>query len=698
MSRAARTGLICALLVAATWAIYGQVRQFELVDFDDLSYVADNPHVTGGVSAENVSWAFTHAYEGYWSPVTWLSYMADTSLFGVRSGAYHLTNVAIHAANACLLFLVLLRMTRHPWRSAVVAALFTVHPLHVESVAWVAERKDVLSGFFWFLTIWTYLRYVERPVWTRYGLVIVSFACGLMAKPMIVTLPIVLLLLDAWPLERLAATARHLEGQKARSRKSRDNQPATPAPPDGWLPTSRSALAWEKAPLLALSVAMSFITLATQRNAGAVPTFDAIPIGTRMANAMVSPAVYLVKMAWPSGLAAIYPYPASAPVWQAILAAAVLAAITIVVLRYGRRAPYLFVGWLWYLITLLPVLGLIQAGPQARADRYTYLSMVGIAIMAVWGLAHLVVRRPAAARAIAVSVCLALSLCAALAWRQVQYWRDGETLFRRALSVTSGNYVAYVGLGTVLRSQGRLDESIAAYEDAIRAAARFPEAYAGLGQTLLAADRTDAAAIALAEAVRLAPADAISHSNLGTALARAGRLDEAATAYRDALRLAPDSPAAHSGLGLTLGRQDRLDDAVREFNEAIRLNPGFADAHFNLAMVLAQHGRVGDAIPYLREASRLNPASADSHIQLGNALAMQGQMDEAIVELTAGSRLKPGDADVHSNLGIALAARGRFDEAIAELVEAIRLNPDRPELRSNLAYVQARRQPPAVVR
>jgi Flp pilus assembly protein TadD len=692
MPRAARTGLICALLLAVTWAIYGQVRRFELVDFDDLSYVSDNPHVTGGVSAQNISWVFTHAYEGYWSPLTWLSYMADTSLFGVRSGAYHLTNVAIHAASACLLFFVLFRMTCHPWRSAAVAALFAIHPLHVESVAWVAERKDVLSGFFWFLTIWTYVLYVERPRWTRYVWVLVSFGCGLMAKPMIVTLPVILLLLDVWPLERFAARVRQPEEQKPRSRKSRDSQRATSAQPLGGPSWSAGALLREKVPLLALSVAMSVITLTTQRNAGAVPTFDAIPIGTRVANALVSPAVYLVKMAWPSGLAAIYPYPTSAPVWQAILAALVLATITIVVLRNRSRAPYVFVGWHWYLVTLLPVLGLIQAGPQARADRYTYLSMVGIAIAVVWAAADMIARRPAMARAVAVATCLTLSLYAALAWRQVQYWRDGETLFRRALSVTSGNYVAFAALGTVLRSQGRLAESIAAYEDAIRAAARFPEAYAGLGQTLLAADRPDAAAIALAEAVSLAPTDAISHSNLGTALAKTGRLDEAAASYRDALRLTPNSPAAHSGLGLTLGRQDRLDEAVREFNEAIRLNPGFADAHFNLAMVLAQHGRVADAIPYLREAARLNPASADSHIQLGNALAMQGHMDEAIVELTTGARLRPGDADVHSNLGIALAARGRFDEAVSQLVEAIRLNPDRPELRSNLAYVQARRQ------
>jgi Flp pilus assembly protein TadD len=668
MSRAARTGLVCALLVAATWAIYGQVRGFKLVDFDDLTYVADNPHVTGGLTAGNIAWAFTHAYEGYWSPLTWLSYMTDTSLFGGRPGAYHLTNVALHAASACLLFLVLFRMTRHLWRSAIVAGLFAMHPLHVESVAWVAERKDVLSGFFWFVTLWTYVRYVERPAWGRYALVVVAFACGLMAKPIVVTLPLVLLLVDVWPLERLTRRAR--KG-----------------------PVPLRALVLEKVPLAALSIAVGLVTIATQRQAGALAAVDQIPIATRVANAFVSTGVYLVKMAWPSGLAAIYPYPRAAPWGQAALAAIVVAVISLVVLRARRRAPYLAVGWLWYLITLLPVLGLIQAGPQAMADRYTYLSMVGIAIMAAWGVADVVARRPSITRALGVPICLALALCGALAWRQVQYWRDGETLFRRALSVTSGNYVAYTGLGTVLRSEGRLNEAIVAYGKAIQMAHGFHEAYEGLGQALLAAGRPQDAVTALAEAVRLAPGDADSTLNLGSALSQAGRLDEAAAAYREAIRLAPDVQApGHSGLALVLARQGRLEESLREFGEAIRIDPEYADARYNLAMVLAGNGRADEALPHFREAVHLNPASADFHIQLGNTLAMAGQLDEAIVELRTGVRLRPDDPDVRSNLGIALASRGRFDEAIAELREAVRLKPDSPELRSNLAFVEARRQ------
>jgi Flp pilus assembly protein TadD len=621
MSRRARTGLICALLVAATWAVYAQVRHFELVDFDDLSYITDNPHVRTGLSPGNVRWAFTHAYDGYWMPLTWLSYMADRSLFDAQSGAYHLTSVALHAATACVLFLALVRMTRRAWPSAIVTALFAIHPMHVESVAWVAERKDVLSGLFFFLTIWAYARYVERPAWTRYALVVLSFACGLMAKPIVVTLPLVLLLLDVWPLKRPRALG-------------------------------------DKVPLFLLAAAVAAITVITQRQAGAVPDVAAIPVSTRTTNALVSAAWYLERIFWPSGLAAIYPYPRVAPVPQAVLAAVVLLAISVAVFRARRNAPYLLVGWLWYLVTLVPVLGLIQAGPQARADRYTYLSMTGMAIMVVWGIAHVTAARRALARPIAATACIILSIYAALAWQQAQYWRDGETVFRRALSVTTGNYVAHTGLAAVLTAQGRYTEGIEAYGDAIRAAPEFPEAYAGLGRVLLASDRAEAAVPALTEAVRLVPRDAVSQSNLATALARMGRLDESNVAYREAVRLAPDFGTAHSGLAINLATQ----------------------------------GRIGEATPHFREVSRLSPESADGHFQLGNALAMQGQLDEAIVELTIAARLQPASADIHSNLGIALASRGRFDEAIAELREAIKLEPNRQELRTNLAFVMNRRR------
>ncbi|HEX6976217.1 MAG TPA: tetratricopeptide repeat protein [Vicinamibacterales bacterium] len=627
-----RTGLICASLLAATWGIYRQVREFPLVDFDDLSYVTDNAHVTTGLSAANVEWAFTHAYEGYWMPLTWISYMADASVFGGAPGAYHLTNLALHAATGFVVFFALVRLTREPWPSALAAALFAVHPMHVESVAWVAERKDVLSGLFFFLALWAYARYAERPHWTSYALVMLAFACGLMSKPIVVTLPLVLIALDWWPLRRIG----------------------------------RRALV-EKLPLFAMAAAMAVVTVITQQHAGAVAGVSVIPVSTRIANALASTAWYPVRAAWPAGLAAIYPYPTSAPVGAAAIATVMLLVISIGVVRLRHRAPYLLTGWAWYLVTLAPVLGLIQAGPQARADRYSYLSMTGLAIMVIWGIAHATAgstqRRETRSASrltglLAAIGCVVLGIYAAIAWQQVQYWRDGETLFRRALAVTKGNYVASTGLAAVLASQGRHEEAIAAYTDAVRTAPTFPEAYAGLGRVLLATDRAEAAALALTEAVRLAPRDGVSHANLGTALARTGRIDESSAAYREALRVAPESSLAHSGLANNLARQ----------------------------------GRLAEATPHFRETARLNPGSAAAHFQLGNALAMQGAFDEAILELTTAARGDPGNAEIHSNLGIALASRGRIDEAVSELREAVRLDPSRPELRANLGFVLKQRQ------
>ena len=621
--------LVLALLAVLTVAVFAEVRRYPLVDFDDLAYVTDNPHVTDGLSPANVAWAFTHAHEGYWAPLTWISYMADASRSGLDGGAFHVTNLALHVAAVWLLFLGFTRMTGQLWPSAAVASLFAVHPLHVESVAWVAERKDVLSGFFWFAAIWAYARYVERPGPARYTAIVVVFVCGLLSKPIVVTLPLALLLLDVWPLGRLGGTGR---------------------PPIG-------TIVREKIPLVVLALAAAIVTVIVQGRAGAVSSLTTIPLSTRVANAAVSAGAYLWQTIWPAGLAALYPYPAAPPIGPAAMACVVLLAVSILAIALRRRAPYLLVGWLWYLVTLLPVLGLIQAGPQARADRYTYLSLVGIFIMAVWALAELGRRSVAMRWAVTTAACLAIGVSAAAARRQVSYWQDSQTVFRRAIAVTTGNYVAQVYLGGVLRSAGDTMGSLRAFEEAIRVAPRFPEAYAGYGETLMTVNPYRAAA-ALAEAVRLRPEDVASRVRLGVAQARTGR----------------------------------LDDAARELEEALRLEPASGDAHYALGMVLARQKRYADAVGHFAEAARLNPELADVHIQLGNTLAVQGRMKEAIVALTRAAELKPEDAELHSNLAVALASDGRLDDAIAQITEAVRLSPDRQDLRNNLAYLEGRRR------
>jgi protein O-mannosyl-transferase len=673
--------MICAALLAAVGAVFWQVRTFGLVDFDDLAYVTDNPVVKAGLSLSGVTWAFTHAYEGYWSPLTWLSYAWDSHLFGQGGAAFHLTNVGLHAASACLLFAALHRSTRSRWPSACVAMLFAIHPLHVESTAWVAERKDVLSGFFSFLTIWMYLLYVERPSVLRYVSVVVAFVCGLMSKPMVVTLPLLLLLLDYWPLRRIPAATD-------------PSSATTPARPRS-LRATLTALLREKAPLLALSLVVGVLTVITQSRAGAVSTLDAIPLATRAQNAIVSCAVYLVKMIWPSGLAPLYPHPLTIPLWQPAAAALGLVGISLIVVRRMGPSPYLLVGWSWYLITLAPVLGIVQAGVQARADRYTYVSMTGIAIMLAWTLSDVVRNSRALRRALAVGTCAAFSILGGLAWQQVQYWRDSETLFRRAIAVTSGNYVAYAGLGMALMQSGRMDDGIANCQEAIRINPRYAVAHDSLANGLLKVNRPEDALAHAVEAVRLNPADSGFRVNRAAALSALGNVADAAAEYREAVRLAPASAAAHSGLGVVLADQGRIDEALSEFTESTRLDPGYAAGHGNLGTLLGRVGRDTESIAQFAEAARLSPGDADAHLRLGTALARQGRMDEAIAELALGTRLKPDDARAHGNLGGALASAGRLDEAIVEFSTAVRLRPDLQELRDNLEMaLTLRRQTP----
>jgi hypothetical protein len=492
--------LIVVALVIGVAVIFAPVRSYALVDFDDLVYVTDNAHVASGLSIANVVWAFTHAHEGYWTPLTWISYMADVEIAGLSPGQLHLSNVRLHALSSGVLFLVLLMMTRARWPSAFVAAVFALHPLHVESVAWVAERKDVLSGVFWWLALGAWVWWVRQPSWSRYAAVVMAFTAGLLAKPIVVTLPVVLLLMDLWPLGRV--------------------------PPGRW-PSRRLVL--EKVPLIGIAVGVGVVTIVVQDAAGAVASLDDVPLALRVQTATISYASYLWRMVWPAGLAPLYPYPFVVPIWQVAVAAVLLLATSLAVWRQRVSRPYLIAGWLWYLVTIAPVSGLMQAGPQARADRYTYLSMVGIAIMAAWGARDLA-RGLWSRRVVAAAGGAAVIACALVARQQVQHWQDSETLFRRAIAVTRDNYVAYTGLGTALRSGGdaRLDEAIRAFDSAVRIQSRHPEAQGGLGEALLASGRADLAVPHLEKAVRLRPRVAEFHLNLGSALNLTGRHVEAA--------------------------------------------------------------------------------------------------------------------------------------------------------------------------
>ena len=619
------TRVLCVylLLFLATLAVYSQVRHFDFVNFDDPEYIGENNHVRAGLTWNGLVWAFTSYDAANWFPLTWLSHMAAYQFFGLRSGWHHGINVLFHALASLLLLAALKRMTGALWRSALVAFLFALHPLHVESVAWIAERKDVLCAFFWFLTLWCYARYAQRPGLGRYLLVLLGFGCGLMAKPMIVTLPFVLLLLDVWPLRR----------------------------------ANRLAILWEKVPLFALAAGVSLATYIAQQRGHAVRLLSSLPAGLRVANALVTYIVYIVRTFWPAKLAVYYPYSHDLPVWRAVAAGVALAGITLLVLRWFRAYPYLAVGWFWYLGTLVPVIGFVQVGGQSSADRYTYLPMVGLTIMLSWGAADFVKRYPRARSVAAVSAVAACSACLVLTWLQVRYWANSGALFEHAAEVTTGNHIAHNNLAAYYLTQMRNEEA--------------------WGQVI--------------QALRIKPNYAEAHVNLATILRRLGKADESEKEYRVALSLQPDNVEAHSGYGALLLGQGRANEALREFREVVELRPEYANGRYDVGRMLATLGRTDEAMAQFSEAIRLRPDHAEAHHSLGFALVSRGRLNEALAQFAAEAQLKPTDASVHNNLGRLLAGAGRLDEAIAQFSEALRIKPDFEAARKSLETTLARR-------
>jgi Flp pilus assembly protein TadD len=576
---------IYLLLAAAVFLTYSRVLHFDFVTFDDPEYVTGNPHVQAGLSLAGVAWAFGSSAAGSWFPLTWLSHMLDCELFGLASGWHHFTNVWIHALSTLLWFAVLKRITGARSKSALVAFLFALHPLHVESVAWVCERKDVLSALFWVLTLWAYAGYVGRPGRGRYILTLFLFCLGLMAKPMLVTLPVVLLLLDRWPFRR-------------------------------------GVRILEKFPFFAASAAVSVVTYLVHQKAGALASFEVVPVAARVENALVSYAVYILKMVWPFNLAVFYPYSQGSIVAPAVIAGIALGTITILVIRVLPRWPYLAVGWLWYLVTLVPVIGLIQAGAQARADRFTYIPMIGISIVVVWGVSEALAAWPRIRLALAAAVC---SACLVLTWLQVGYWRDSISLYQHAIDVTSDNYVARFNLASVLEAQG----------DSAGAVAQ------------------------LRETVRIRPYFATAHAELGQLLARQGQPEEALGELQAAVRLKPDSADAHFRLGSVLGALGRTGDAAEEFSQTIRLQPENADAHYNLGIALAQGDKLAEAAGEFRAAVRLRPDDADARFSLGITLARLGRLDDAIVQLSEAVRIRPDFTEARQALEDAMSLKRR---------------------------------------
>jgi tetratricopeptide (TPR) repeat protein len=574
--------------------------------------------------------------------------MLDVELFGVEPGAHHLVSLALHVAATLILFAALTRMTAAAGASAFAAAVFALHPLHVESVAWIAERKDVLSGLLFTATLWAYAIYVRKPGWRRYSLVLALFAPGLMAKPMLVTLPFVLLLLDAWPLGRWR----------------------------GW-PTVR-----EKLPLLALAAASSIVTFVVQEQAGAVRSFEALSMPARAANAVVAYVTYVGQTFWPAALAPIYPYPLSRPAAVVAGAMAFVAAVTALAIWRRRDRPYLAVGWFWYIGMLVPVIGLVQVGSQPTADRYTYLPMIGLALAVAW-LARDAALRWQRGRVVAAALAvLVVAACAVTTRAQVTHWRSSIDLWRHAVRAVPGNYRAHTNLGHALEEAGRLDEAIAEYREATRIRPGYGEALNYLGSALLDSGRPDEALQVLEEAVRAWPRYVPALNNLGLALAAQSRPNEAVGRFREAIGLGPGFAPAHGNLGVVLAGQGRLDEAVAAFREARRLQPDAAQARANLARALTDRGRRHVAERRLEAALRDFDAALeaqysfpDAHHERGKALAAMGRPDDALGALVEAARLAPTVADFHYDVAVVLIQLKRYGEAAERLQAALTIDP-----------------------
>ncbi len=649
--------LIYLLLTVASLLAFLQVSHCDFISYDDSTYVTENVHIRNGISVEAIRWAFTTGYASNWHPLTWLSHMLDVQLFGLDPRWHHLTNLLFHLANTLLLFFVLHRMTRAPWKSAFVAALFAIHPLHVESVAWVAERKDVLSTFFWMLTTGAYIHYVENPRLKNYLVVLILFVLGLMAKPMLVTLPFVLLLLDYWPLQRFGLNSLpfskgvggiggfvtdHLpflkrtngdfanhpplpkggrgdfktqvststpnqpvseKRKKGKSAKRHSTQAALPSSAPVLPRSVLRPLLQEKIPFFALAALSSIVTFIAQLKGGAVKTVDVLPLGVRISNALVSYTIYIGKMLWPTHLAIYYPHPGMRSFWQVLGAVLILGAVSTMVFRTAKRFPYLAVGWLWYAGTLVPVIGIVQVGNQAMADRYTYIPLIGLLIMAAWGIPELLKKWRHHKEALVVSSALILPCLFVATCIQTGYWRNSITLYDHALKVTSRNATMLNNRGVVYSQLGNLPQAVSDYDRAIEINPEYADPYSNRGVAHSRLGNLPQAISDYDRAIEINSEYADAYINRGFAYGQFGDFQQAISDYSRAIEINPEYALAYTNRGVAYVELGNFQQAVSDYDRALEINPEYAMAYINRGIAYAKLGNRGQAIEDLRRAA-----------------------------------------------------------------------------------------------
>ncbi len=642
--------IIATVLVLVTLVVFWRTLSCQFVGYDDDVYI--NPHVRQGVTANGIAWAFSTGQAANYHPLTWLSLMADTDIFGPGPRGYHLTNLLLHALAVLLLYLALEKMTGDPWRSGIVVVLFALHPLRVESVAWVSERKDVLSGCLAFATLLAYVGYARRPALGKYLLVLALLGLGLLAKPMLVTLPVLFLLLDVWPLRRTTLLPPSPPTPAACGLASLPQLFAPPAPSTPNFSTRPwRTLVLEKLPLIALALVSCIVTMVAQHRGGALRDLMEVPLAMRLTNVPIAYVRYLGKMVWFPNLMLAYPLPSRWPLWWVAGAAVLLAGISILAARGFRRRPWLGIGWLWYLGMLLPVIGIVQVGSQSLADRYTYLPTVGLLIMAAWSLPERMFVERSGRWALNAGTLVILALLSAATWRQIAYWHDEVSLFTHSLQIDPDNQVAVINLAVALDRRGDIDQE---WFYVLEAQSRWPDALTtmNVGHVLLLRGKVKQAMSYLLRAVEMAPDRASTHNTLGGGYAMQGRPDLAIVQFRQALAINPEYALAHYNLGDVLGFQHHYPEALAEFAEAMELDPDDPN-YFDTARTLAAMGHPDQAVSFYLEALQRRPEMAQAYAGLGNALVQLGQPDKAIQCLEKAIALDPKQSDFRNWLALA---------------------------------------------
>lgn len=700
--------LICLLLAVVTLSVYWPLENYEFINCDDHDYVSENPHILAGLTWPGVEWAFQTFHAANWHPLTWLSHMLDVELFGRGPSGAHFINLLLHTGNVILLFFLLRRLTKAQWRSAWVAALFALHPLHVESVAWISERKDVLSTFFGLLTLIFYVCYVQRKSLNAqrstlsYFLALFFFALGLMSKPMLVTWPMIMLLLDYWPLQRVKGAVWHLSS---------------------WRP-----LLLEKIPFFVLSALSCGVSFIAQQKGGAVVSLIDVSLSARIQNSLMSYARYLGKTFWPVNLAIFYPYIKHWPWWMVLMAFGIVVGLCVVTMFAGGKRRYLFTGWFWFFGMLVPVIGLVQVGVQSMADRYTYMPLIGLFLILAWGAGELAERWPRMKPGLGAMAILALATCA---WRtedQISYWHDSGTLARHAIAVTKNNDIAYSNLASYLLEKGQVDEAVNNYRNVLRTMWGVGNAPAdpvatlvslasgdqsreverqlllqaepskrkscadilnNLGTALTYQGKTNEGMALYHLSVLLKPDHVLALNNLAFELVEQGKYTEAIKLYEQALAVEPDNLKIRNALGNTLVKAGSVDEGIGEYRAALRISPNDPETRQNLGLALTAAGRPAEAIPHFEAALRADPKVLEIHNNLGSALISVGDLDGAIRQFRLLLQQKPDHARAHDNLGVALAMKRELGEAITQFQQSLHYDPNNARTHFNLGNVLA---------